>query len=77
MTAAAEMFVGIDVSKARLDIAVHEQAMRWQVDHSESGIADLVQRLQALSPTLIVLEATGGFELHLEPIRKTGGILAA
>ena len=65
MTAAAEMFVGIDVSKARLDIAVHEQAMRWQVDHSESGIADLVQRLQALSPTLIVLEATGGFELRL------------
>ena len=61
----AEPFVGIDVSKVQLDVAVHEPASHWQVENSDAGIADLVQRLQALQPTLIVLEATGGFELRL------------
>jgi transposase len=59
------MFVGIDVSKARLDVAVHAPPSYWQVANTEQGIAELVQRLQALTPTRIVLEATGGFELPL------------
>jgi transposase len=59
------MFVGIDVAKAHLDVAVHAPASHWQVANSEPGIAELVQRLQALRPTRIVLEATGGFELPL------------
>lgn len=58
-------FVGIDVSKAHLDVAVHRPASHWQVANIESGIAELVQRLHALHPTRIVLEATGGFELPL------------
>jgi transposase len=61
----AETFIGIDVSKARLDIAVHEPAASWQVENTEDGIARLRQRLQELQPNLIVLEATGGFELRL------------
>ena len=65
MTNTAGIFVGIDVSKARLDIAVHQQTLSWQVDNSEPGIADLVRRLKDLQPSLIVLEATGGFELRL------------
>ena len=65
MSEPSGMYVGIDVSKARLDVAVHEPASHWHVDNSESGIADLAQRLQALHPTRIVLEATGGFELPL------------
>jgi len=65
MADAAEIFVGVDVSKARLDVAVHEQATSWQAENTDAGIADLVQRLQGLNPTLIVLEATGGFELVL------------
>ncbi len=65
MTNAAERFVGIDVSKARLDVAVHAAASTWHVENSDGGIATLVQRLTELSPTLIVLEATGGFELPL------------
>lgn len=65
MTEPAGVYVGIDVSKARLDVAVHEPASSWRADNTEPGIAELVQRLTALPPTLIVLEATGGFELRL------------
>jgi transposase len=65
MTNSAEVFVGIDVSKAQLDIAVHAQTTHWQTPNTDTGIAELVKRLQAMKPTLIVLEATGGFELRL------------
>lgn len=58
-----EIFVGIDVAKAHLDIAVHASTRTWQVANSDGGIGELVQILQDLQPTLIVLEATGGFEL--------------
>lgn len=65
MSDAAGIFVGIDVSKAHLDVAVHEPATSWQSDNTDRGIAELVQRLKEASPTLIVLEATGGYELPL------------
>jgi transposase len=55
----------MDVSKAHLDVAVHAPASHWRVANSESGIAELMQRLQDLQPTRIVMEATGGFELPL------------
>ena len=58
-----ERFVGIDVSKGHLDVALDAPAQTWQVDNSEAGIGTLVQQLHELQPTLIVLEATGGFEL--------------
>lgn len=57
------VFVGIDVSKDRLDIARHPTGEREAVPNAEPDIAALVVRLQACRPTLIVLEATGGFEL--------------
>ncbi len=65
MTESNEVFIGIDVSKARLDVAVHGQPQTWQVENNEPGLAELIQRVRALAPTLILLEATGGFELHL------------
>lgn len=57
-----EMFVGIDISKVWLDIAVHEQAETFRARNDDEGIAALVQRLKKLKATLIVLEPTGGFE---------------
>jgi transposase len=65
MTEPAEIFIGIDVSKAHLDIALHEPARAWQVANGEAGITTLIPQLQALAPTLIVLEASGGLELVL------------
>ncbi len=57
-----ECFVGIDVSKATLDIASLPDAETWTVTNDDGGLAELLPRLVTLRPTLIVLEATGGFE---------------
>lgn len=57
------MLVGIDVAKAELVIAVRPSGERWSVANDERGVGTLVERLRALTPQLIVLEATGGYEL--------------
>ena len=62
MKKTVEIFVGIDISKAWLDVAVHEQTEPLRASNDEPGIASLVKRLKKLKPTLIVLEPTGGFE---------------
>jgi len=56
------MFIGIDVSKARLDVAIRPSAEKLSVSNDEAGIQTLVKRLSELKPALIVLEATGGLE---------------
>lgn len=59
------VFVGIDVSKAHLDVAVHGDAEVRRVANDEEGIQALVSRLVELRPALVVLEATGGFEMAI------------
>lgn len=59
------LYVGIDVSKTQLDIAFRPSQPRLSVIHDEQGIVLLVERLRALEPVTIVLEATGGLELPL------------
>ncbi len=56
-------FVGIDVSKDQLDVAQRPGRAQWQVRNDGQGIAELLGRLQEIGPDLIVLEATGGWEL--------------
>lgn len=58
-----QCFVGIDVSKDRLDVAVLPQEAVAAFDNDEAGHEQLVTHLQAMAVTLIVLEATGGYEL--------------
>jgi transposase len=58
-----KVFVGIDVSKAWLDVAVYEQKAGWRVSNDDAGIIGLVKTLKELKPRLIVLEPTGGFEM--------------
>jgi len=53
-------FAGIDVSKARLDVALGDQF--FSVEHTEEKLTELVEKMKAASPQLIVLEATGGLE---------------
>jgi transposase len=55
--------VGIDVSKASLDVAIEPTQVRWQVTNDEPGIQQLVARLGQVHPERIVLEATGGYEV--------------
>jgi transposase len=58
-------YVGIDVAKAHLDIAVGEAGEYWQASNAGVGIQRSVERLQALHPVLIVIESTGGLEMPL------------
>jgi transposase len=62
MMSATTCFVGIDVAKAQLDMALRPTGERWAVANNDAGIAALVARRLALPPALIVLEATGGYE---------------
>lgn len=59
------LFIGIDVSKARLDIAVRPSGESESVTNDKVAIEALVQRWEKLQPALIVLEATGGIERPL------------
>ncbi len=62
MDSSPTCFVGIDVSKARLDIVVRPTGEYFQVPNSAAGHGQLLQRLQSLALGCIVLEATGGYE---------------
>jgi transposase len=57
-----QMFVGIDVSKARLDVAVLPIGELFAVDNTAPGLSELLIRLADVQPQLVVLEATGGLE---------------
>jgi transposase len=59
------MFVGIDVSKQRLDVHVRPTEMSWSVSNDEGGQRDLAKRLAELKPTLVVVEATGVYQNQL------------
>jgi transposase len=71
---AVPCFVGIDVAKAQLDIAVRPSGERWAISNDATGIGTLVARLQPLHPTLIVLEATGGLERAATAALATAGL---
>jgi transposase len=58
-----DCYIGIDVSKATLDIASLPDGESWTVTNDEHGLAELAPRLVALAPVLVVMEATGGFEM--------------
>lgn len=58
-------FVGIDVSKGQLDLAVRPGGEKWSVANTEAGISEAVEALRGVSPQCIVVEATGGMEVPL------------
>lgn len=55
-----EIVVGIDVSKARLDVTAANED--WSVSNDIKGISKLITRLKELTPKLVVIESTGGLE---------------
>jgi transposase len=56
------LFIGLDVAKDHLDGHARPSGENIVVAHDEAGLSQLVARLRALRPTLVVLEATGGYE---------------
>jgi transposase len=67
------LFIGIDVAKAQLEFACQPSGETGTVPNAEDGIRELVARCQALAPTLIVLEATGGYEAAVVAALATAG----
>ena len=59
------IYVGIDVAKAQLDVAVRPADEGWVVSNDDAGVRQLVSRLKTLEPVMVVLEASGGIELPL------------
>lgn len=57
-----KIFVGVDVSKARLDVYVVPAGSRWQVGNDEEGVGLLVEEMKKVRPERIVLEASGGLQ---------------
>jgi transposase len=76
--ASLECYVGIDVAKAHLDVAVvPDDQPAWRVGNDADGIAELVTQLLARRPTLIVLEATGGYETAVASALVLAGLVVA
>jgi len=69
----AQVFVGIDVSKAQLDLALRPEG-RFSAPNDEAGFAQVLERLRAVHPTLVVLEATGGLEIPLTGVLAAAGV---
>ena len=62
------IFVGIDIAKDQVDVHVHPTDERFQLSRDDAGLAGLVARLQPLGPRLVVLEATGGYEIPVAAV---------
>ena len=71
------VFVGIDVSTERLDVAVRPTGETWQVSHDSQGIGEVVEHMVKLAPRLVVLEATGGVEMTLAGELAASGLHVA
>jgi transposase len=71
------MFVGIDVAKAELVVAVRPGAESWLMPNDEAGIKRLTEQLGSSAPTLIVLEATGGYEIPCAAALAAAGLPVA
>lgn len=61
----SDVFVGIDVSKASLDVATYPFVQTWTFSHDVVGVSALTDQIKAQAPRLVVLEATGGIEVPL------------
>jgi transposase len=72
-----ECFVGVDVSKGTLDVAERPGGKRWTEANDEAGCAKAVQIIARLKPTLVVMEATGGYQAPLAAELADAGIPVA
>ena len=69
-----QQWVGIDVSKAHLDVHLEPEGKQWRSANDASGIAEIVQALSLVPVALVVLEATGGMEQAIAQAAAEAGI---
>jgi transposase len=71
------IFVGIDVSKRWLEVHVQGNASSWKVGNDAEGMISLVEQMKPVQPTLIVFEATGGYERRAAKALREAGLPVA
>jgi transposase len=69
-----ETYVGIDIAKEQLQVAVRPDGEAWSVTNDRPGLRDLVKRLVASKPALVVLEATAGMEMPVVAALAASGL---
>ena len=74
MPPAASVFVGIDVAKAELVMAIRPSGARGTATNDDAGVQSLLTRLHEEAPALVVLEATGGYERAAAAALATAGL---
>src|SRR5687767_6009838 len=74
---ATSSYVGIDVSKDRLDVAVLGKRQEQQVSNTKDGITQLVKQMVDLQPEVIVVEATGGYQRSVADALFHAGLCVA
>ena len=72
-----EAFVGIDVAKDRLDVHILPKGVYFSCENDAKGIASLLHRLQAENPNVIIMEATGGYEINVAAELGAAGLPVA
>ncbi len=75
--ASTPRFAGIDVAQSRLEVAVRPGGEQWSATNDADGLTALVSRLHELQPTLVVLEASGGYERPLTAMLAGADLPAA
>ncbi|MDP6494531.1 MAG: IS110 family transposase [Dehalococcoidia bacterium] len=70
----AKVYVGVDVSKSHLDVAVRPAGDTWRVNNDQADIDKLTRCLGKLGPDLVVMEATGSYELPLAGALQVAGL---
>ena len=74
---ATSSYIGIDVSKDRLDVAILGKKQAQQVSNTKDGIAQLAKEMVAVQPELIVVEATGGYQRAVVEVLFHAGLCLA
>lgn len=70
-------YVGVDISKDSLDIAVFDSSKQWHFNNSPIGIKQAIEMFETVKPELVVFEATGGLEIPFWAALSEAGISAA
>ncbi|HED04471.1 MAG TPA: IS110 family transposase, partial [Candidatus Fraserbacteria bacterium] len=73
----SKVVVGIDLSKARLDVALRPEDASWSVTNDPAGLQALVEQLKPLAPQMVVLEASGGLERPVATTLRRAGLAVA
>ena len=71
------VYIGIDVSKEHLDVALYPDDTCHRFAYDERGVADITEYLRKIHPTIVVLEATGGYETLIAASLSSAGIPVA